>query len=66
MTTRDPWNLEQEKFNRGRRRETYQIREENKRDDPSEIKRQKPPRAVLSDDKRSFEKKNSETTEKEV
>ena len=34
MTTRDPPNPEQEKVNRGRRRKTYQTREENKRDDP--------------------------------
>ena len=34
MVTRDPWNLEQEKVNMGRRRKTYQTREENKRCDP--------------------------------
>ena len=34
MTNRDPRNPEQEKVNRGRRRKTYQAREENKRDDP--------------------------------
>ena len=36
MTTRDPQNPEQEKVNRGRRRKTYQTREENKRDDPKQ------------------------------
>ena len=34
MTSRDSRNPEQEKVNRGRRRETYQTREENKRQDP--------------------------------
>ena len=36
MTIRDPQNLEQEKVNRGRRRKTYQTREENKRRDPKQ------------------------------
>ena len=67
MTTRDPRNPEQEKVNRGRRRKTYQTREETKKETtPSEIEQKKPPRAVLSDDQRSFEKEKSETTEKEV
>ena len=65
MIARDPRNPKQEKVNRGRRRKTYQTREENKRT-PSEIERQKPPRAVLSDDQRSFEEEKSETIEKEV
>ena len=38
MTTRGPWNLEQEKVNRGRRREMYQTREENKRHNPERDK----------------------------
>ena len=38
MTTRDPQNLEQEKVKRGRRRETYQTREENKRHNPERDK----------------------------
>ena len=33
MTTKDPRDPEQEKVNRGRRRKTYQVREEHKRDD---------------------------------
>ena len=32
MTTKDPLDPEQEKVNRGRRRKTYQAREEHKRD----------------------------------
>ena len=34
MVTRDPQNPEQEKVNKGRRRKTYQTREENKICDP--------------------------------
>ena len=38
MTTKDPRNPEQEKVNKGRRRKTYQTREENKRDDPKRVR----------------------------
>ena len=54
MTTRDPRNREQEKVNRGRRRKTYQTREENKRDN-----RKQDRTTVLSDDQRRLEKEKS-------
>ena len=55
VTTRDTQNPEQEKVNRGRRRKTYQTREENKRDDPKQDRT-----TVLSDDQRRLEKEKSE------
>ena len=55
MTTRDPRNPEQEKVNMGRRRKTYQTREENKRDNPKQDRT-----TVLSDDQRRLEKEKSE------
>ena len=55
MTTRDPRNTEQENVNGGRRRKTYKIREENKRDDLEQDRT-----TVLSDDQRRLEKEKSE------
>ena len=60
MTIKDPWNPEQEKVNRGRRRKTYQTREENKRDDPKKDRTTKTTKSSLSNDQRRFEKEQSE------
>ena len=47
MTTRDPRNPEQEKVNRGRRRKTYQTKEESKRDDPKRDRKTKTTKSSL-------------------
>ena len=56
MTTGDPRNPEQEKVNRGKRRKTYQTREENKRDDPKRDRTTKTIKSSLE----LFEKEKSE------
>ena len=66
MTTRDPRNPEQVKVNRGRRRKTYQTREENKRGDPKRERTTETTKSGLERRLEKFRERKSKTIEKEV